>query len=196
MHRIQLVRAPAGARTLRVSSGGCAAQGERRGAAPHPGRNLRRCSIVALSLRSAARFASRLRLAVSSAGRAHLRRPAPPTLGFAFLIHIHASGLARPRACGRANIARFFGRLRRTRRTAGRCPAPRQEPEVPAPPTLGFNLCLALTFGVLHLPLLALTFAPRSPSPSRFSHYFFHSPHFYPQNCLFHSPERGILYTS
>ncbi|MDD7447073.1 MAG: hypothetical protein PUK79_11760, partial [Clostridiales bacterium] len=59
-----------------------------------------------------------------------------------------------------------------------------------------FRPLAALPFGVLHLPLLVLTFAPRSPSPSRFSHYFFHSPHFYPQNCLFHSPERGILYTS
>ena len=48
----------------------------------------------------------------------------------------------------------------------------------------------------LHLPLWALTFASRSPPPSRSSHYFFHSPHFYPQNSLFHSPERGILYTS
>ena len=113
---------------MRASSGGCTAQGERRGAAPHPGRNLRRCSIVAFSLRSTARFASRLRLAVSSAGRAHLQHPALLVSGFASHFRIHASGLARSHACGRANIARFSGQLRRTKRTAGRCPAPRQEP--------------------------------------------------------------------
>ena len=54
-----------------------------RGFAPAPpAGNLLRCSIVALSLRSTARFAPRLRLAVSATGRAPLRRPAPPTFGF------------------------------------------------------------------------------------------------------------------
>ena len=42
--------------------------------------------------------------------------------GFAQPCGIHASGLARPRVCGRANIARSFGRLRRMGRTYGALP--------------------------------------------------------------------------
>ena len=179
MHRIQLVRAPAGARTLRASAGGCAAQGGRRGAAPHPGRNLRRRSIVAFSLRSTARFAPRLRLAVSAAGRAPLQRPAPPTLGFAFLIPIHASGLARPLACGHANVARFFGRLRRTKRTAGRCPAPRQEPS----PALNRRILPSVDCSFRTAPS-ARCFGrwPRSPSASCTSHFGFCISH--PHSCI------------
>lgn len=44
------------------------------------------------------------------------------TCGFAQPCGIHASGFARPRVCGRANIARSFGRLRRIGRTYGALP--------------------------------------------------------------------------
>ena len=83
--------------------------------------------------------------------------------GFARPLRIHGVGLARPRICGCANIARFFGRLRRMGRTAGALPPhPQQGTFFGAQSShspSGRLLVSHRAFGSLFRPLAALTFS-------------------------------------
>ncbi len=143
----QLVRMPAGMRTLRAAT-------LRRLRRPvrtmglHPPR----FSIVAsapsayLSFRTAPpgrRFGCWLRSSAALSRNLrflHLPLAAPcrslSSRGLAFRFPLPAALPARPHACGHANIARYsLQRLRRPVRTMGLRPIPWQEPEVPAPPS-------------------------------------------------------------